>query len=103
MFTTANAIRNEPVFSQKRLNSNLNNEQLVVSSKWICTNYSSTTVSKFVEENNSFNTLARLPGHWTPSVLVQNDGLGQFTLHSTYLKHLNKCLKTNRSVYITCA
>ena len=67
--------------------------------RWIRKNYSSTTESRLVKENNSFYKSAGLPGHWTPSGLVQHDGMSRFTLHSTCLKHLNNCLKTNRSVY----
>ena len=79
-------------------------KQFIVSLKWICKNDSPTTVSKFVEDNNSFYTLARPLGHWAPPFLVLHNGIGQFTLHLiiTCLKYLNKCLKTNLSVYTMC-
>ena len=35
------------------------------------------TSKYFVDDNNSFDTLARRPGHWTPSVLVQHDRILQ--------------------------
>ena len=52
------------------------------------------TDSKFVDPHDS-RPRARL--------IVQHYKIGQFTMHSMCLKHLNKCLNNNCSIYMRCA